>query len=105
MFIDLKLADKMHDVAWMLQNETEEVFFNIESASISWQELPQGKRHYKHDSDQDAVAMGLDDLDYADDEYYDAAEQIERMDKYLRKLLQLRKQFGDETGFHFNMEN
>ena len=105
MFIDLKLADKMHDVASMLQYETEEVFFSIESASISWQELPQGKRHYKHDSDQDAVDMGLDDLDYADDEYLAAAKQIERTDRYLRKLLQLRKQFGDETGFHFNMES
>lgn len=105
MFIDLKLADKMHDVASMLQHETEELFFNIERASISWQELPQGKWHYKHDSDQDAVALCLEDLVDADGDYYDAAEQIERMDKYLRKLLQLRKQFGDETGFHFNMEN
>jgi len=101
MFTDLKLANQMDDVASLLQNETEELFSAIEYAIEGWDTIPRGKRIYKRESDQDAVDMGVDDLDYAVEMHRDAVKQVERMDKYLRKLLQLRKQFGDETGFHF----
>lgn len=98
---DIKLAEKMLDVAYEVAYAASSLTNAIEDAEADWKTLEHARIHYQYELPDDALAMMLDDLDYAHRYYTDAVNEITRLDAQIRTLLTLRKEFGEITGFEF----